>query len=40
MKDQLEAESAYFQEEINLEYNHENIIGQSDGLNYVSPRGT
>ena len=35
MKDQLEAESAYLQEEINLEYNHENIIGQSDGLNYV-----
>ena len=35
LKDQLEAESAYLQEEINLEYNHENIIGQSDGLNYV-----
>jgi chemotaxis protein methyltransferase CheR len=35
LKDQLEAESAYLQEEISLEYNHENIIGQSDGLNYV-----
>ena len=35
MKDQLEAERAYLQEEIKLEYNHENIIGQSDGLNYV-----
>ncbi|MBN2061323.1 MAG: sigma 54-interacting transcriptional regulator [Deltaproteobacteria bacterium] len=35
LKDQLEAERAYLQEEIRLEYNHENIIGQSDGLNYV-----
>ena len=35
LKDQLEAERAYLQEEINLEYNHENIIGKSDGLNYV-----
>ncbi len=35
LKDQLEAEKAYLQEEIRLEYNHENIIGQSDGLNYV-----
>ncbi len=35
LKDQLEAERAYLQEEIKLEYNHENIIGQSDGLNYV-----
>jgi chemotaxis protein methyltransferase CheR len=35
MKDQLEAERAYLQEEIKLVYNHENIIGQSDGLNYV-----
>ncbi|MBN1847310.1 MAG: sigma 54-interacting transcriptional regulator, partial [Deltaproteobacteria bacterium] len=26
---------AYLQEEIKLEYNHENIIGQSDGINYV-----
>ncbi len=35
LKDQLEAETAYLQEEIKLEYNHENIIGQSDGINYV-----
>lgn len=35
LKDQLEAERAYLQEEIKLEYNHENIIGQSDGINYV-----
>ncbi|MFC1820563.1 sigma 54-interacting transcriptional regulator, partial [Thermodesulfobacteriota bacterium] len=35
LKEQLEAERAYLQEEIKLEYNHENIIGQSDGLNYV-----
>jgi len=35
LKDQLEAERAYLQEEIKLEYNHENIIGQSDGLYYV-----
>jgi len=31
----LEAERAYLQEEIKLEYNHENIIGQSDGIRYV-----
>jgi transcriptional regulator with PAS, ATPase and Fis domain len=35
LKDRLEAERAYLQEEIKLEYNYENIIGQSDGLNYV-----
>ncbi|MBN2417769.1 MAG: sigma 54-interacting transcriptional regulator [Deltaproteobacteria bacterium] len=35
LKDQLEAERAYLQEEIKLENNHENIIGQSDGLSYV-----
>ena len=35
LKEQLEAERAYLQEEIKLEYNHENIIGQSDGLKYV-----
>jgi len=35
LKDQLEAERAYLQEEIRLRYNHENIIGQSDALNYV-----
>ena len=35
LKDQLEAERAYLQEEIKLEFNHENIIGQSDGLKYI-----
>jgi len=35
LKEQLEAERAYLQEEIKLEYNHENIIGQSDAINYV-----
>jgi transcriptional regulator with GAF, ATPase, and Fis domain len=35
LKDQLEAEIEYLQEEIKLEYNHENIIGKSDGLKYV-----
>ena len=35
LKNQLEAERAYLQEEINLTYNHENIIGKSDGINYV-----
>jgi chemotaxis protein methyltransferase CheR len=35
LKDQLEAERAYLQEEIKLEYSHENIIGQSDGIKYV-----
>jgi chemotaxis protein methyltransferase CheR len=35
LKDQLEAERAYLQEEIKLEYNHENIIGQSNAMNYV-----
>jgi PAS domain S-box-containing protein len=35
LKDQLEAERAYLQEEIQLANNHENIIGQSDGLKYV-----
>jgi chemotaxis protein methyltransferase CheR len=35
LKVQLEAERAYLQEEINLENNHENIIGQSDALKYV-----
>ena len=39
LKDQLEAERAYLQEEIKLEYNHENIIGQSDGINYVLYKG-
>ena len=35
MKTKLEAERAYLQDEIKFEYNHENIIGQSDGLKYV-----
>ena len=35
LKEQLEAERAYLQEEIKLENNHRNIIGQSDGLKYV-----
>jgi chemotaxis protein methyltransferase CheR len=35
LKNQLEAERAYLQEEIQLANNHENIIGQSDGLKYV-----
>ncbi|MBU0992099.1 MAG: sigma 54-interacting transcriptional regulator, partial [Proteobacteria bacterium] len=35
LKDQLEAERAYLKEEIKLEYNHENIIGQSNEINYV-----
>jgi transcriptional regulator with GAF, ATPase, and Fis domain len=35
LKEQLEAERAYLQEEIKLEYNHENIIGKSDAINYV-----
>ncbi len=35
LKNRLEAERAYLQEEIKSQYNHENIIGGSDGLNYV-----
>jgi transcriptional regulator with GAF, ATPase, and Fis domain len=35
LKELLEAERAYLQEDIKLEYNHENIIGQSDGIKYV-----
>jgi PAS domain S-box-containing protein len=35
LKEKLEAERAYLQEEIKSEYNHENIIGQSDELKYV-----
>jgi transcriptional regulator with GAF, ATPase, and Fis domain len=35
LKDQLDAERKYLQEEIKLEYNHENIIGRSNELNYV-----
>jgi chemotaxis protein methyltransferase CheR len=35
LKDQLEAERAYLQEEIKLEYNHENIVGKSNEIKYV-----
>ncbi|NDY73064.1 Fis family transcriptional regulator [Desulfobacter hydrogenophilus] len=35
LKKQLEDERAYLKDEIKLEHNHENIIGQSDGLKYV-----
>ena len=35
LKEQIEAESVYLQDEIKLEYNFEGIIGQSNALNYV-----
>jgi PAS domain S-box-containing protein len=35
LKAQLEAETNYLQEELKLEYNHEKIIGKSDGLKSV-----
>jgi PAS domain S-box-containing protein len=35
LKDQLEAEKDYLQEEIKLEHNYENIIGNSESLKYV-----
>jgi len=35
LKDKLEAERAYLQDEIKFQHNHENIIGQSESLNYV-----
>jgi PAS domain S-box-containing protein len=35
LTDQLESERAYLLEEIKLQYNHEKIIGKSDGLKYV-----
>ena len=35
LKERLEAERAYLQEEIKLENNHKDIIGQSDSLKYV-----
>ena len=38
LKDQLQAESTYLQEEIKLEHNFENIIGQSEALKYVLNR--
>jgi PAS domain S-box-containing protein len=38
LKEQLEAESIYLQEEIKLEHNFGNIIGNSDALKYVLHR--
>jgi len=38
LKNQLEAESVYLQEEIKLEHNFENIIGRSESLKYVLNR--
>ena len=35
LKNQLEAERAYLQDEIKLENNHENIVGQSDALKRI-----
>jgi transcriptional regulator with GAF, ATPase, and Fis domain len=35
LKNQLEAEREYLKEEIELEFNHEHIIGQSDEIKYV-----
>jgi transcriptional regulator with GAF, ATPase, and Fis domain len=35
LKQQLEEEKAYLQEEIKLEYNHEHIVGQSEVIKYV-----
>ena len=35
MKNQLEAETAYLQEEIKLEHNFESIVGNSAALKYV-----
>lgn len=35
LKDLLEAERSYLQDEIKLEYNHEAIVGHSNGLKYV-----
>ena len=35
LKEQLDAEKKYLQEEIKQEYNHENIIGKSNEINYV-----
>jgi chemotaxis protein methyltransferase CheR len=38
LKNQLEAESAYLQDEIKLEHNFENIVGKSESLKYVLNR--
>lgn len=38
LKEQLEAESAYLQDEIKLEQNFENIVGKSEPLKYILHR--
>jgi PAS domain S-box-containing protein len=38
LKEQLEAESAYLQDEIKLEHNFENIVGKSEPLKYILHR--
>ncbi|MCF8105745.1 MAG: hypothetical protein K9K64_09695 [Desulfohalobiaceae bacterium] len=38
LKKPLETERAYLREEIKLEYNHENIIGQSGEINSSGPK--
>ena len=38
LKNQLEAESAYLQDEIKLEHNFKNVIGKSEALKYVLNR--
>ena len=38
LKDQLESESAYLQDEIKVEHNFKNIIGESEALKYVLNR--
>ena len=35
LKEKLEVERAYLQEEIKSQYNYKNIIGQSNALNYI-----
>jgi chemotaxis protein methyltransferase CheR len=35
LKDQLEIERSFLQEEIKIKYNHEKIVGESDAINYV-----
>jgi chemotaxis protein methyltransferase CheR len=38
LKDQIQAENAYLQDEIKVEHNFENIIGKSEALRYVLKR--
>ena len=38
LKNQLEAESSYLQDEIKLQHNYENVIGRSEALKYVMHR--